>query len=54
VRLLSREAGEDAFVPTGTLLVLDWNARRIVSRSDGAGAASRGLPQAATSVKEER
>jgi probable phosphoglycerate mutase len=36
VRLLSREAGADSFVPTGTLLVLDWGARRLVSRSDGA------------------
>ena len=53
VRLLSREAGEDAFVPTGTLLVLDWSARRLVSRTDGAGAASQGLPRAATSGKEE-
>jgi probable phosphoglycerate mutase len=54
VRLLSREAGEDSFVATGTLLVVDWTARRLVSRSDGAGAASQGLPQAATSGKEER
>jgi probable phosphoglycerate mutase len=53
VRLLSREAGEDSFVPTGTLLVVDWDARRIVSRTDGAGEASQGLPQAATSGKEE-
>jgi len=54
VRLLSREAGEDSFVPTGTLLVVDWEARRIVSRTDGAGEASRGLPQAATRGEEER
>ena len=47
VRLLSREAGEDCFVPTGTLLVVDWHARKIVSRTDGAGEASRGLPQPA-------
>jgi len=47
VRLLSREAGEDSFVPTGTLLVVDWTARRLVARSDGPGAASRGLPQPA-------
>lgn len=53
VRLLSREAGEDGFVPTGTLLVVDWSARRIVSRTDGAGAASPGLPQAAASGKED-
>jgi probable phosphoglycerate mutase len=55
VRLLSREAGEDSFVPTGTLLVVDWHARRIVSRTDGVGEASRGLPQAAaTSGEGER
>jgi probable phosphoglycerate mutase len=54
VRLLSREAGEDIFVPTGTLLVVDWEARRILSRTDGAGEASRGLPQAATRGEEER
>ena len=54
VRLLSREAGEDSFVATGTLLVVDWTARRLVSRSDGAGETSQGLPQAATSGKEER
>lgn len=55
LRLLSREAGEDSFVPTGTLLVVDWDARRIVSRTDGAGAASRGLPETvASSSKEER
>jgi probable phosphoglycerate mutase len=44
VRLLSREAGEDSFVPTGTLLVVDWSQRRLVSRTDGPGEASRGLP----------
>lgn len=49
VRVLSREAGEDSFLPTGTLLVIDWSGRRIVSRTDGAGEASPGLPQAATS-----
>ena len=54
VRLLSREAGEDSFVPTGTLLVVDWSARRLVSRTDGAGEASQGLPQAATGGEEER
>ena len=35
VRLLSREAGHDEFVSTGTLLVLDWTARRLVSRRSG-------------------
>jgi len=44
VRLLSREVGEDHFVPTGTLLVVDWDGRRLVSRRDGEGEASRGLP----------
>ena len=37
VRLLSREVGEDYFVPTGTLLVIDWEGRRLVSRRDGEG-----------------
>jgi probable phosphoglycerate mutase len=54
VRLLSREAGEDHFVPTGTLLVLDWTTRRIVSRTDGEGEASQGLPVAATGGEEEQ
>jgi 2,3-bisphosphoglycerate-dependent phosphoglycerate mutase len=49
VRLLSREVGEDHFVPTGTLLVLDWDARRLVSRTDGEGEASQGLPPPASS-----
>jgi probable phosphoglycerate mutase len=44
LRLLSREVGEDQFVPTGSLLVVDWEARRLVSRRDGEGAPSRGLP----------
>ncbi len=52
VRLLSREAGEDYFVPTGSLLVLDWEARRVVSRRDGAGEASRGLPTATTETSD--
>ncbi len=45
VRLLSRELGEDYFVPTGTLLVLDWDGRRVLRRHDGEGEASRGLPK---------
>lgn len=53
VRLLSREVGEDYFVPTGTLLVLDWDARRLLSRRDGEGEASRGLPMP-TAREEER
>jgi len=35
VRLLSRETGHDGFVSTGTLLVLDWTAKRLVSRRTG-------------------
>jgi probable phosphoglycerate mutase len=54
VRLLSREAGADSFVPTGTLLVLDWETRRIVSRTDEAGEASRGLPDAAPRAEDPR
>jgi probable phosphoglycerate mutase len=37
VRLLSREVGEDGFVPTGTLLVVDWTGRRLLRRHDGQG-----------------
>jgi probable phosphoglycerate mutase len=44
VRLLSREVGDDHFVPTGTRLVVDWDARRLLWRRDGEGEASRGLP----------
>jgi probable phosphoglycerate mutase len=53
VRLLSREVGEDRFVPTGTLLVLDWDSRRLLSRQDGEGEASQGLPTPA-GTEEER
>ncbi len=53
VRLLSREVGEDRFVPTGTLLVMDWDDRRLLSRTDGKGEASQGLP-APAGAKEER
>jgi probable phosphoglycerate mutase len=35
VRLLSRETGHDGFVSTGTLLVLDWTGRRLVSQRSG-------------------
>ncbi len=52
VRLLSREVGEDHFVPTGTLLVVDWDARRLLSRRDGEGEASRGLPTPAPAGEE--
>jgi probable phosphoglycerate mutase len=44
LRLLSREVGEDQFVPTGTLLVIDWEGRRLVSRRDGEDEPGRGLP----------
>jgi probable phosphoglycerate mutase len=44
VRLLSREVGEDQFVSNATVLVIDWEARRLVSRRDGEGEAGRGLP----------
>lgn len=37
VRLLSREVGEDRFVPTGTLLVVDWDGRRLLKRHEGGG-----------------
>lgn len=52
VRLLSREVGEDQFVPTGTLLVVDWDARRLISRTDGEGLASRGLPTPGSGEQE--
>jgi probable phosphoglycerate mutase len=48
VRLLSREVGEDHFVPTGTLLVVDWESRRLLRRADGEGEASQGLPAPAS------
>jgi probable phosphoglycerate mutase len=48
LRLLSREVGEDHFVPTGSLVVVDWDRRRIVFRRDGEGEPSRGLPTPAT------
>jgi probable phosphoglycerate mutase len=37
VRLLAREVGEDRFVPTGTLLVVDWDARQLLSIREGEG-----------------
>ncbi len=52
VRMLARETGLDSFVPTGTLLVLDWEARRLLRRHDGEGNAGRGLPTPLT--QEER
>lgn len=37
VRLLARELGEDRFVPTGTLLIVDWEERRLLGRHEGEG-----------------
>jgi len=37
VRLLAREVGEDRFVPTGTLVVVDWDSRRLLSVREGEG-----------------
>ena len=37
LRLLAREVGEDRFVPTGTLLVVDWDARELLSLREGEG-----------------
>ena len=39
VRLLSREVGHDEFVPTGTLVVIDWEGRQLLQRRDGGGPA---------------
>ena len=47
LRMLSREVGEDHFVTTGSLLVVDWEGRRIVFRRDGEGEPSQGPPAAA-------
>jgi probable phosphoglycerate mutase len=53
LRLLSREVGENRFVPTGTLLVVDWEGRRLLSRKDGEGEASQGLPALASAGGSE-
>jgi len=34
IRLLTRAAGEDGFVPTGTVVVMDWTGRTILERRD--------------------
>jgi len=52
LRLLSRDVGEDRFVPTGSLLVVDWDARRLLRRRDGEGQASQGLPAQAAEGQE--
>ena len=41
VRMLAREVGEDRFVPTGTLVVVDWDARKLVSIREGEGTPRR-------------
>jgi len=40
VRLLAREVGEDRFVPTGTLLVVDWEGRKLLRQHEPNKAAS--------------
>jgi 2,3-bisphosphoglycerate-dependent phosphoglycerate mutase len=37
VRLLSREVGHDQFVSTGSLVVVDWEARTLLRRHEGDG-----------------
>ena len=37
VRMLAREVGEDRWVPTGTLLVVDWDSRKLLSAREGEG-----------------
>lgn len=32
IRILTREAGLDAFVPTGTMVIVDWTARTVLAR----------------------
>jgi len=34
IRLLTRAAGEDAFVPTGTVVGLDWTRRRLLFKRE--------------------
>jgi probable phosphoglycerate mutase len=48
VRMLAREVGEDRFVPTGTLLVLDWDARQLLRRREPEDAAPSLGPTAST------
>ena len=37
MRALAREVGEDRFVPTGTLVVVDWDTRKLLSVREGEG-----------------
>lgn len=37
VRLFARELGHDRFVPTGTLMVVDWESRTLLSLREGEG-----------------
>jgi len=34
IRLLTRQAGHDEFVPTGTMVVLDWPGKRLIERHE--------------------
>jgi probable phosphoglycerate mutase len=34
IRLLTREAGQDGFVPTGTVVVLDWSHRAVLFKRE--------------------
>jgi probable phosphoglycerate mutase len=34
IRLLTREAGQDGFVPTGTVVVLDWSHRTVLFKRE--------------------
>jgi 2,3-bisphosphoglycerate-dependent phosphoglycerate mutase len=34
IRLLTRQTGHDEFVPTGTVVVLDWRRKRLIERRE--------------------
>ena len=44
IRSLTREVGEDSFLPTGSVVGLDWTARRLlfIRTQDGAKPTVRG------------
>jgi probable phosphoglycerate mutase len=46
LRLLSRELGEDRFLPTGSLLVVDWDDRRLLRSHEGEGSVAPALQPA--------